>query len=57
MEKSIRFLNGTNYLWAVADSDVLFGRLDENEDFTIDELAKVIFTTELAENTENILFY
>ncbi len=42
---SVILTDGTNYLWAFASTDVLFGRLDENGHFQVEN-----------EGTDGILF-
>ncbi len=54
---SVILTDGTNYLWAIATSDVLFGRLDKNGNFQIENegIDGVLFTMYMGNRPEKII--
>ena len=56
-EDSVILTDGTYYLWVVATSDVLFGRLDENGDFKIEQegMKGILFTRYAGNYPEKII--
>lgn len=56
-EDSVILTDGTNYLWAIASSDVLFGKLDEFGKFQIENehMQGVLFTRYAGNYPEKII--
>lgn len=56
-EDSVILTDGTNYLWAITTSDVLFGRLDGDGDFKIEseDMKGILFTRYAGNYPEKII--